>query len=124
MREAPPGTVTSMRPLDRLRDLAESVTGGSDDDASSKAGSPAAAAGGTSTPVGQPGQASSGGSGYGNAETSGGGADAVPATPDAVPATRLDSGGEDHPHHEDHRSEDIAGQAPGGTVSPAERDDI
>ncbi|HEY5847757.1 MAG TPA: hypothetical protein VIT42_13310 [Microlunatus sp.] len=32
------------------------------------------------------GQASEGGSGFGGAETSGGGADAVPSTPDNVPA--------------------------------------
>ena len=49
-----------------------------------------------------------------------GGADAVPATPDATPSTRLDEGGEDKPKHEDRRSEDISGTAPVGNVSPAE----
>jgi hypothetical protein len=110
-----------MRPLDRLRDLADSLTG---DDDGPKSGSPAAAAGGATTPVGEPGEVSSAGSGFENGETSGGGADAVPGTPDAVPATRLDAGGEDHPHHEDQRSEDVAGTAPSDNVPGSERDDV
>ena len=110
-----------MRPLDRLRDLADSLTGSDD---SPKAGSPAAAAGGTTTRAGEPGEVSSAGSSFENAETSGGGADAVPGTPDAVPATRLDAGGEDHPHHEDQRSEDVAGVSPSDNVPASERDDV
>lgn len=111
-----------MGALDRLRDLAESVTGGGDGADGSKAGSPAAAAGGTTAPRSDPGEVSQGGSSMSNSETAHGGADAVPATPDAVPATRLGTGGEDKPKHVDHRSEDVAGQDPGGVVSPAEQD--
>lgn len=111
-----------MGALDRLRDLAESVTGGGD--SSSKAGSPAAAGGGAPSARSTPGEASQGGSGLNNLETAQGGADAVPATPDAVPATRLGTGGEDKPKHVDHRSEDVAGQDPGGVVSPAESDKV
>ena len=111
-----------MRPLDRLRDLADTLTGSDDD--KPKAGSPAAAAGGSTAPVGEPGEVSSAGSSFENAETSVGGADSVPGTPDAVPATRLDEGAEDHPHHLDQRSEDVAGTAPSDNVPASERDDV
>lgn len=114
-----------MNPLDRLRDLADAVTG--KDDEPDRTGSPAAAAGGhkdTRSAMGGPGEVSQAGSSVSDAATSQGGADAVPGTPDAVPATRLDAGGEDHPHHEDRRSEDVAGVAPSENVAPAERDDL
>ena len=81
-----------MRPLDRLRDLADVVTGGGsgpESDGQAKAASPAAAGGGATTPVSEPGEVSQGGSGLDDTATSQGGADAVPGTPDAVPATQL-----------------------------------
>lgn len=113
-----------MQPLDRLRDLAEAVTGGGEPDGPTKTASPAAAGGGAATPVSEPGEVSQGGSGMSDTATSQGGADAVPGTPDAVPATRLNEGGEDHPKREDRRSEDVAGQAPSENAAPAERDDV
>ena len=76
-----------MRPLDRLRDLADAVTGG--DEPEDQTASPAAAGGGATTPVSEPGEVSQGGSGLSDPATSQGGADAVPGTPDAVPATQL-----------------------------------
>lgn len=113
-----------MQPLDRLRDLAKAVTGGGEPDDQTKAASPAAAGGGAGTRVSEPGEVSQGGSSLSNTATSEGGADAVPGTPDAVPATRLSEGGEDHPPREDRRSEDVVDQAPSENVAPAERDDV
>ncbi len=113
-----------MRPLDRLRDAADALTGGGEHDDQTKTASPAAAGGGPNTPVSEPGEVSQGGSGLGDPATSQGGADAVPGTPDAVPATRLDEGGEDHPKATDRRSEDVAGQAPSESAAPAERSDV
>jgi hypothetical protein len=57
-----------------LKDKIEKVTG-SDDDAMSEGG-----------------QVSSGPSSFGDSETSGGGADAVPGTPDATPSVDLGEG--------------------------------
>ena len=108
--------------FDKVRDVAEKLTG-SDDDGPAK-GSPAAASGGTSAPQGDPGEPTQGGSSMSNEQTALGGADAVPATPDATPSVRLDEGGEDHPKHEDLRSENLSSVAPSESVSPAERDDV
>lgn len=108
--------------FDKVRDVADKLSG-SDDEGPAK-GSPAAAAGGSAVPQGESGQESEGGSSRDNPQAAFGGADAVPATPDATPSTRLDEGGEDKPKHEDRRSEDIAGIAPVGNVSPHESDDV
>ena len=35
-----------------------------------------------------------------------------------------DEGADDHPHHEDQRSEDVAGQSPSDNVAQSERDDV
>jgi hypothetical protein len=112
--------------FDKVRDVAEKVTGGSDhsgDDGPAK-GSPAAASGGSAVPQGDPGEPTQGGSSLSNQQTALGGADAVPATPDATPSVRLDEGGEDKPKHEDLRSENVSSVAPSESVSPAERDDV
>jgi hypothetical protein len=110
--------------FDKVRDVADKLSG-SEDDGPAK-GSPAAAAGGSvgSAPGGTPGEASAGGSSTENTQAAFGGADAVPGTPDATPSTRLDTGGEDKPKHEDRRSEDIAGVSPSENVPNSERDDV
>lgn len=110
--------------FDKVRDVADKLSG-SDDDGPAK-GSPAAAAGGSvgSAPSSSPGQESEGGSSRDNPQAAYGGADAVPATPDATPSTRLDEGGEEKPKHEDRRSEDVAGVAPSENVPNSERDDV
>ena len=107
--------------FDKVRDVADKVTGSDERPAK---GSPAAAAGGSAAPQGDPGEETSGGSSRENPQAAFGGADAVPATPDATPSTRLDEGGEDKPKQQDQRSEDISGVAPVGNVSPAESDDV
>ncbi|WP_091177575.1 hypothetical protein [Microlunatus flavus] len=108
--------------FDKVRDVADKITGG-DDEGPAK-GSPAAAAGGGSVPQGEPGEASSAGSSRENPQAAYGGADAVPATPDATPSVRLDEGGEDKPKHEDVRSENISSSAPSENVPNSERDDV
>ena len=111
--------------FDKVRDVADKL-GGSDDDGPAK-GSPAAAAGGSVGSrggSGDAGQVTSAGSSMDNAQTALGGADSVPGTPDATPSTRLDTGGEDKPKHEDRRSEDIAGVSPSENVPNSERDDV
>lgn len=111
--------------FDKVRDVADKLTG-SEDDGPAK-GSPAAAAGGSvgrRNDAGDPGEVTSAGSSMDNAQTALGGADAVPATPDATPSTRLDTGGEDKPKHEDRRSEDVAGVAPSENVPNSERNDV
>jgi len=108
--------------FDKIREFAEHR---SEPDGPAK-GSPAAASGGSvgSTPSGQSGQVSEAGSSFDDPQAAYGGADAVPATPDATPSTRLDTGGEDKPKHEDRRSEDIAGVSPSENVPNSERDDV
>ena len=110
--------------FDKVRDVAEKITG-SDDEGPAK-GSPAAAAGGSvgSAPQGQPGEASSGGSSRENPQAAVGGADAVPATPDATPSVRRDEGGADQPKHQAVRSENISSSAPSENVPNSERDDV
>ena len=117
-----PGSVTGMGVFDKVRDVAEKLTG-SDDDGPVK-GSPASAAGGSAVPQGGPGEASSAGSSHDNPQAAFGGADAVPATPDATPSVRLDTGGEDKPKHEDVRSENISSSAPSENIPNSERDDV
>lgn len=110
--------------FDKVRELAEHL---SEPDAGPAKGSPAAAAGGSvgSTPSGgHDGEVSEAGSSFDDPQAAYGGADAVPATPDATPSTRLDTGGEDHPKHEDRRSEDIAGVSPSENVPNSERGDV
>lgn len=109
--------------FDKVRDVADKLSGSDDGPAK---GSPAAAAGGSvgSVPGGEPGEETQAGSSTDNPQAAYGGADAVPGTPDAVPATRLDEGGEDKPKHEDQRSENVSSVAPSESVSPAERDDV
>ena len=111
--------------FDKVRDVAEKITGNADDGGTGPAkGSPAAAAGGAAVPQGEPGEASSAGSSRENPQAAFGGADAVPATPDATPSVRLDEGGEDKPKHEDVRSENISSSAPSENVPNSERDDV
>jgi hypothetical protein len=98
--------------FDKVREFAEHLS--ESDDGPAK-GSPAAAAGGS---VGGPGSAGQGG------QVSEAGSSFVPATPDATPSTRLDTGGEDKPKHEDRRSEDVAGVSPSENVPNSERDDV
>ena len=109
--------------FDKIRDVAGKL--GDTDEGPAK-GSPAAAAGGSvgARPSGAPGEVSQGGSSFEDAQTSLGGADAVPGTPDATPSTRLGTGGEDKPKHEDRRSENVSSVAPSESVAPAERDDV
>jgi hypothetical protein len=109
--------------FDKVREFAEQL---SEPDEGPAKGSPAAASGGKvgSTPHGAPGQESEGGSSRDNPQAAFGGADAVPGTPDATPSTRLGTGGEDKPKHEDRRSEDIAGVSPSENVPNSERDDV
>jgi|SRR4051812_2131399 hypothetical protein len=108
--------------FDKVRDVADKL-GGSDDEGPAK-GSPAAASGGAAVPQGDPGEETSAGSSRENPQAAYGGADAVPATPDATPSTRLDEGGEDKPKHEDQRAEDIVGVSPSENVPNSERDDV
>ena len=108
--------------FDKVRDVADKL-GGSDDEGPAK-GSPAAASGGAAVPQGDPGEETSAGSSRENPQAAYGGADAVPATPDATPSTRLDEGGEDKPKHEDQRAEDIVGVTPSDNVPSSERDDV
>ena len=108
--------------FDKVRDVADTL-GGSDDEGPAK-GSPAAASGGAAVPQGDPGEETSAGSSRENPQAAYGGADAVPATPDATPSTRLDEGGEDKPKHEDQRAEDIVGVSPSENVPNSERDDV
>ena len=111
--------------FDKVRDVAEKLTGSDDHgDGGPVKGSPAAAAGGAAVPQAEPGEASSGGSSRENPQAAYGGADAVPATPDATPSVRLDEGGEDKPKHEDVRSENISSSAPSENVPNSERDDV
>jgi hypothetical protein len=110
--------------FDKVRELAEHLS--ESDDGPAK-GSPAAAAGGSvgsRGSAGQGGQVSEAGSSFDDPQAAYGGADAVPATPDATPSTRLDTGGEDKPKHEDRRSEDVAGVSPSENVPNSERDDV
>jgi hypothetical protein len=110
--------------FDKVRDVAERLT---DSDEGPAKGSPAAASGGSvggTRGSSDAGEASEGGSSTDNAQTALGGADAVPATPDATPSTRLDTGGEDKPTHVDSRSEDIAGVSGSENVPNSERDDV
>jgi hypothetical protein len=109
--------------FDKVREFAEHLS--ESDDGPAK-GSPAAASGGSVGPgsAGQGGEVSEAGSSFEDPQAAYGGADAVPATPDATPSTRLDTGGEDHPKHEDRRSEDIAGVSPSENVPSSERDDV
>ena len=109
--------------FDRVRELAESLS--EPDDGPTK-GSPAAAAGGTvrSAPAHQRGEVSEAGSSFDDPQAAFGGADAVPGTPDATPSTRLGTGGEDKPKHEDRRSEDIAGVSGSENVPNSERSDV
>lgn len=108
--------------FDKVREFAEHL---SEPDEGPAKGSPAAASGGAgATTPHASGEVSQAGSSFEDPQTSFGGADAVPATPDATPSTRLDAGGEDHPKHEDRRSEDVAGIAPSENVPASERDDV
>ncbi len=109
--------------FDKVRDVADKL--GDSDEGPAK-GSPAAAAGGSAGPgsEGQSGEVSEAGSSFDDPQAAYGGADAVPGTPDATPSTRLDTGGEDKPKHEDQKSENVASVAPSESVAPAERDDV
>ncbi len=107
--------------FDKVRDVADKLSGS---DEGPVKGSPAAASGGSAVPQGDPGEQTQGGSSFDNAQTALGGADSVPATPDATPSTRLDEGGEDKPKHVDQRAEDIAGVSPSENVPNSERDDV
>ena len=109
--------------FDKVREFAEHL---SEPDEGPAKGSPAAASGGSggSTPSRQSGEVTEAGSSFDDPQAAFGGADAVPATPDATPSTRLDTGGEDKPKHEDRRSEDIAGVSPSENVPNSERDDV
>ena len=110
--------------FDKVREFGEHV---SESDEGPAKGSPAAASGGGRVgpgSEGQDGEVSEAGSSFDDPQAAFGGADAVPATPDATPSTRLDDGGEDHPKHEDQRSENIASVAPSENVPASERDDV
>jgi hypothetical protein len=111
--------------FDKVREFAEHLSEPEDGPAK---GSPAAASGGSGGrgpgSNGQGGEVSEAGSSFDDPQAAYGGADAVPATPDATPSTRLDTGGEDKPKHEDRRSEDIAGVSPSENVPNSERDDV
>ncbi|GAB2591800.1 hypothetical protein [Microlunatus antarcticus] len=111
--------------FDKVREFAEHL---SESDEGPAKGSPAAASGGGlgrgPGSEGQDGEVSEAGSSFDDPQAAFGGADAVPATPDATPSTRLDTGGEDKPKHEDQRSENIASVAPSENVPASERDDV
>ena len=110
--------------FDKVRDVADKL--GDSDEGPTK-GSPAAAAGGGSAGPGSQGQAgevSEAGSSFDDPQAALGGADAVPGTPDATPSTRLDTGGEDKPKHEDQKSENVASVAPSESIPASERDDV
>ena len=109
--------------FDKVREFAEHLSESHDGPAK---GSPAAASGGSvgRGSEGQGGEESEAGSSFDDPQAAFGGADAVPGTPDATPSTRLDTGGEDKPKHEDQHSENVASVAPSESVAPAERDDV
>jgi hypothetical protein len=109
--------------FDKVREFAEHL---SEPDEGPAKGSPAAASGGSggSVPSGASGEESEAGSSFDDPQAAFGGADAVPGTPDATPSTRLDTGGEDKPKHEDRRAEDVAGVSPSENVPNSERDDV
>ena len=110
--------------FDKVREFAEHL---SEPDEGPAKGSPAAASGGSgsSLPSGSgDGEVSEAGSSFDDAQAGFGGADAVPGTPDATPSTRLDTGGEDKPKHEDQKSENVASVAPSENIPASERDDV
>ena len=109
--------------FDKVREFAEHL---SEPEEGPAKGSPAAASGGSVGPgsQGQGGEVSEAGSSFDDPQAALGGADAVPGTPDATPSTRLDTGGEDKPKHEDQKSENIASVAPSENIPASERDDV
>ena len=111
--------------FDKVREFAEHL---SESDEGPAKGSPAAASGGGSASARaarartarcrRPGRAST------TRRPRSAGPTPCPRTPDATPSTRLDTGGEDKPKHEDQRSENIASVAPSENVPASERDDV